>query len=186
MKKVKRLKHDHRGWFTQGKIYLVDEKGYIKDEETGRLRQPCMSKRGYWEEILEEPEEILSCPPPGVTQVNGVTTKIVTNPCAEIALPTNGQENIMSSSYPPQPVAPSMSPAMEMSSTPVKTVTYVYGQDITLMDDRSLMSSIVRAQVEISSLAAMEVESTKVQSMINDLEAAVSLMVEKLDEDCEG
>lgn len=78
----------------------------------------------------------------------------------------------------------SMSPAMNMSSTPVKTVTYVYGQDITLMDDRSLMLSIVLAQGEIKSLADTYVVSTKAQSMINDLEAAVSLMVEKLDKDC--
>ena len=179
MKKVKRIKYDHRGWFTQGKIYLVDEEGYVRDDDTGRRRMPCFSREGYWQ-VMKEEEEKLSCPPPAPPPPKDKPV-FTANPCAEIALPTNEQENNMSTQYHTQPA-----PVLPTTDTPVKTITYVFGQDIQHMTDNMIMSSIKRAQVEIKALADMEVASIKIQSLINDLEAAVSLMVEKLDEDCEG
>ena len=71
----------------------------------------------------------------------------------------------------------------ELQNTPVKNITYVYGRDVNGLSKNDLMESIKRAKKEIATLKDVGVESKYIAGQIEDLEDAILLMTNKLDEE---
>lgn len=67
------------------------------------------------------------------------------------------------------------------TSKATQTVNYVYGRDVTTMSTQDLINAAVRVKGEIKALADTDVRSTKIESMIADLQTSLATITTALD-----
>lgn len=67
------------------------------------------------------------------------------------------------------------------TNTPVQNITFVYGQDVALMDKNALIAAIGRAKADVKKYQDVGVDSTFIAGEVAALTAAIDTMVKLLD-----
>lgn len=68
-----------------------------------------------------------------------------------------------------------------MSTKPVETITYIYGQDVNAMSEDQLIGAIKRMEAEIEEYKKVKAHSAKIDSRVKDLETAIETATAALD-----
>lgn len=70
---------------------------------------------------------------------------------------------------------------LNLNNTPVKSITYVFGTDVSEAEPTQLLALITRAKKEIAGYKDVGVESSYITKQISDLELSLQVLVEELD-----